>query len=55
MIPLTEVSYIRVEQGGKPHREIWGNLLPSPSTKNGTQVPLSVAQKQNTSLEFCMV
>lgn len=28
MIPLIGVSYIRVGQGRKLHREIWGNLLP---------------------------
>lgn len=30
-------------------------LAASPSSKNGTEVPHSVAQKQNISLEFYMV
>lgn len=43
-------------QGGKPHKDIWRNSLPSPSTKNGTEVPQhSGAQKQNTSLECYMI
>lgn len=56
--PYDTLNRSQLHQSGTrrktPERNL-GKLASFPSTKNGTQVPHSVAQEQNTSLEFCIV